>query len=178
VHERQAVLERHFLRAQQLLEALRLQRAGVDAGVVGDDDDAHARDDADAGDGAAAGDRALGVVDVLAPAGEGRELEERHAGVEQPLHALARQQLTAPLEQRPRPAARFARARLDRAPLVDQRQGVRAIGDERVAARVEREGESVHRAIVGAPSAASRAAVVPGEAKDLVVAPDSSLRSE
>ena len=37
VDERQPVLERDLLRAQQLLEALRLERAGVDAGVVGDD---------------------------------------------------------------------------------------------------------------------------------------------
>ena len=58
VHERQPVLERDRLRALQLLQAHRLQRAGVDAGVVGDEHDAHAGDDADAGDDAAAGHRA------------------------------------------------------------------------------------------------------------------------
>jgi hypothetical protein len=144
VHERQLVVERDLLRAQQLLEALRLQRAGVDAGVVGDDEDAHARDDADADDGAAAGDRTLAARTVVAEAGERRELEERHAGVEQPRDAFARQQLAAALEERRRLRARRARRRLDRSPLVDQRERVRAVGGERVALGVELDRERGH----------------------------------
>ncbi len=158
VDEGQPVLERDLLRAQHLLEPLRLQRAGVDAGIVGDDEDAHAGDDADADDRAAAGDRALDVVDVLAPAGERRQLEERNAGIEQARDALARQQLAAPLEQRRRLRARGTRARLDRAPLLDQRERVVAVGEEGVASGVERQREGRHRSARRQSSRSTRGA--------------------
>ena len=44
VHERQPVLERQLLGALELLESHRLQRAGLDAGIVDDDDTARAAD--------------------------------------------------------------------------------------------------------------------------------------
>ena len=56
------------------------------------------------------------------PAGERGELEEGNAGVEQARDALARQQLAALVEQRRRLRARRPRARLDRAPALDQRR--------------------------------------------------------
>src|SRR5204863_81555 len=83
-------------------------------------------DDADAADGAAAGHRAVHVVDVLAPAGERRQLEERNAGIEQARDPLARQQLAALLEQRRCFRAGSAGARFDAAPLLDQGERVPA----------------------------------------------------
>ena len=87
----QPVLQRHLLRAQVLLHGHRVVGAAFDGGVVGDDDDLAAVDPADPGDDPGAGRRVV----VEAVGGERRELEEGRAGVEQPVDALARQQLAA-----------------------------------------------------------------------------------
>ena len=69
----------------------RVVRATFDGRVVGDDGHFFAFDRADPGDDAGRGR----VVVVHAVGGQRRELEERRARVEQPLDALARQQLAA-----------------------------------------------------------------------------------
>ena len=94
VHQVQAgqpVLLRDLLRAEVLLDSDGVVGAALHRGVVGDDDAFAAGDAADAGDHAAGGD----VAAVHAMGRERRELEERRAGIEQPLDAFARQQLAA-----------------------------------------------------------------------------------
>jgi len=71
-----------------------VDRAALDRGVVGEDEALHAADDADAGDLRSAG--RLAVVHPLG--GQRREFEEGCAGVEQPLDALAGQQLAGGAE--------------------------------------------------------------------------------
>ena len=87
----QPVLGRDLLRPQVLLDGQRVVRAALHGGVVGDDHAGPAGDPADAGDDA--GRRRRVVVDAVG--GERRQLEERRAGVDQPVDALARQQLAA-----------------------------------------------------------------------------------
>ncbi len=71
---RQLVLQRELLHPQRLVEAVRLQRAGIDAGIVGADHAADARDEADAGDDAAAGHALVRIRYVEHVAGERRQL--------------------------------------------------------------------------------------------------------
>ena len=85
----QAVLLRDLLRAQVLLHRQREVGAALHRGVVGDDDAVAALDDADPGDDPRRG--RLPVVEV--PGCECIQLEERRAGVEQAVDALARGQL-------------------------------------------------------------------------------------
>ena len=94
VHEvdaRQAVVQRHLLRAQVLLDRHGVVGAALDRGVVGDDHAAAAVHRPDAGDDA--GRRRVAVVELLG--GERRELEERRAGIAEQLDALAHEQLAA-----------------------------------------------------------------------------------
>ena len=98
LHVRQLVLERQFLHPQRLVEAVRLQRAGIDAGIVGADHAAHAGNEADAGDHAAAGHAFVGVRHVEHVARKRRQLDKRRAGIEHQRHPLARQQLSALVE--------------------------------------------------------------------------------
>ena len=81
--------ERDLVGAQGLLQRPRVGRAAAHGRVVGDDQALDALDDADAGDDARAD------VEVGAPGGERRQLEERRVGVEQQLDALAGEQLAA-----------------------------------------------------------------------------------
>ena len=90
-HRGQPVLQRHGLRAQVLLHRHRVVGAALDGGVVGDDDALPAADPADPGDDARGGR----LVVVHAVRGKGRDLQERRAGVQQVVDALARQQLAA-----------------------------------------------------------------------------------
>ena len=111
--------QRDLLRAQVLLDRHRVVRAALDRRVVGDDHALAAGDPADAGDDARAG----ALVVVHAVGGQRRELEERAAGVEQPVDAVARQQLAAadvPLAG-PLGSAERGGGQL-RAQLVDQRE--------------------------------------------------------
>ena len=115
VHEvdaRQPVVQGHLLRAQVLLDRHRVVRAALDGRVVGDDHALAARHPADAGD----DPRARRVAVVHAVRGQRRELQERRALVQQPVHALARQQLPratcaarGPSRRRPSAPARAAR---------------------------------------------------------------------
>ncbi len=145
MHEGQLVGQRELLRAQQLLAPHVLDRAGVDAAVARDHEAAHARHVADARDHAAAGHRFVEVRRVEAVAGDRAELQPRRADVEEPRHALARQQLSAPVEQRLRRGGLVARARLERAQLADQRQHLRAIAPEGLAAHVDFGLDGGHR---------------------------------
>jgi hypothetical protein len=97
-HQRQLVLARQFLRAQRLLQAHRRHGAALDGAVAGADQHALAGHHADADDAAAALHALLAVVVVHAQAGQRAELEKVAAAVDQPRHALARQQLAALLE--------------------------------------------------------------------------------
>ena len=85
----EAVLERDLLRAKVLLDRHRVVGAALDRGVVGDDDALGAADHADAGHDAGA--RRVAVVQPVR--GQGAQLEERRARVEQPVDALADGQL-------------------------------------------------------------------------------------
>ena len=85
----QSVLERDFLRAQVLPDGHRIVGPALDGRVVGDDQDLAAGHAPDAGDDP--GRRRLVVVEI--PRGERRELEERRAGIEQLVDALADRQL-------------------------------------------------------------------------------------
>jgi len=87
----QPVVQRHLLRAQVLLDRHGVVGAALDGGVVGDDDALAAGHPADAGDDA----RARGLVVVHPGGGQGGQLEERAARVEQRVDAVARQQLAA-----------------------------------------------------------------------------------
>ena len=91
VDARQPVLLRDLLRAQVLLHREREVGAALDGRVVREDHARLALDDADAGDDPGRG--SLAVVDL--PGGERAELEERGAGVDEPIDPLARCQLPA-----------------------------------------------------------------------------------
>ena len=136
IDARQPVLPRDVLRAQVLLDRDRVVGAALDRGVVGDDHALAAHDPADAGDDPGA--RHLVVVHAVR--GELRQLQKRRPRVEQPPHALARQQL-APRQM---PLARpLVAALLDplhhRVQIVDQRA-------HRGGVRLERRGTAVNRA--------------------------------
>ena len=85
------------------------------------------------------------IVAVEQPAGEGGELEEGHAGVEQAGDALARQELAALGEERPGALARRPGARLDRAPALDQAEGARALRRARFGVAVEGRQQRRHQ---------------------------------
>ena len=91
IDARQPVLERDLLRAQVLLDRQRIVGAALHRRVVADDHHLPPGHAADAGDHARAGH--LAVVHVAG--GELADLEERRAGIEQPLDALAGQQFAA-----------------------------------------------------------------------------------
>ena len=91
VDGRQAVLERDLLGPDVLLDGHRQVAAALHGGVVGDDHHLAAVDAADARDDAGRG-RGL-VVELVR--GEGGELEERAAGIQQPVDAVAHEQLAA-----------------------------------------------------------------------------------
>ncbi len=136
----QMVLARDLLRAQVLLHRHGIVGAALDGGVVGDDDAFAAADAADAGDDAGG----MHVAAVEPVGGERRELEERRAGIEQQVDALARQKFAA----RDVPRPRLLAAALDRgielvAQVGDQALHRRGVGGEFVRARVD--GGCCHR---------------------------------
>ena len=96
VDEGQAVLECYLLGTLKLLEPHRLQRPGLDAGIVHHDHAADPADEADARNAASARDGLPGVRCVEQVSGQRGEFEEGGGGVEQQSEALARQQLAAP----------------------------------------------------------------------------------
>ena len=97
VDARQVVVGRDGLRAQVLLDGHRVVGAALDGRVVGDDHALAAADPADAGDDAGARHGLAGGVRGAVHPGRGQraELEERAARVEQPVHAVADEQLAA-----------------------------------------------------------------------------------
>ncbi len=84
-------MQRHLLRPEMLLDRDRVVRAALDRGVVADDHTLAAGDAADAGQDAGPGR----LVVVQAGGGERAELQERAAGVEQQIDAVAGEQLAA-----------------------------------------------------------------------------------
>ena len=112
VDAREVVLLGDLLGAQVLLHGEREVRAALDRGVVRDDDAAAALDHADPGHDA--GRRRLAVVDV--PGGEGVQLEECRAGVDEQVDALARRELAARRGGARSPARRRRRRRAPCAP--------------------------------------------------------------
>ena len=87
----EAVLLGDLLRAQVLLDGQREVGAALHGRVVGDDHALASLDDADPGDDA--GGRGLSLVHV--PGGQGVQLEEGAARVDEPVDPLARGQLAA-----------------------------------------------------------------------------------
>jgi hypothetical protein len=89
VDARQLVLLRHLLGAKVLLHGEREVGASLHGRVVRDDHTLLAFDDADAGDDPG---RGSGVV-VQIPRREGVQLQERRAGIDQPVDPVARSEL-------------------------------------------------------------------------------------
>ena len=85
------VLLGHLLGTKVLLDGERKVRSALHGGVVCDDDAAAALDDADARDDP--GRRRLVVVEI--PGGESVQFEERRAGVDEQVDALACRELAA-----------------------------------------------------------------------------------
>ena len=101
VDARQPVLLGDLLRAQVLLHGQREVRAALDRRVVRDDHALAPLDDADPGDDPRRG--RVAVVDV--PGRERVQLEERRAGIDQPVDPLAGEQLPARAMPLDRPLA-------------------------------------------------------------------------
>ena len=91
IDARQPVRLGDLLRAEMLLDRQRIVSAALHRRVVADDHHLPARHAADAGDHARAGHLAM----VQVAGGELADLEERRAGIEQPLDAVAGEQLAA-----------------------------------------------------------------------------------
>jgi len=89
----QVILQRDLLGAQVLLHRHRVIGAAFDRGIVGYDQTFHTRDAANPGN--HPGTR-RGIV-IQAMGGQGRDFQERAAGIQQCPNALARQQLAARL---------------------------------------------------------------------------------
>ena len=115
----EVVLLRDLLRTQVLLHGQREVRAALHGRIVRDDDAFAPLDDADPGDDPRR--RRLSVVQL--PRGEGVQLEERGAGIDEPVDALARGQLAARAVPLDRCLAAARR---------DERGAVAQLGDERL----------------------------------------------
>ena len=83
MNHRQVVFDGDVEAAHDLLHRMRIPGAAFDGGIPGVDHDLAARDDADAGD--HAGARRFAVIGGIG--GQGRQFEERRAGIEQLLDA-------------------------------------------------------------------------------------------
>ena len=91
VDARQIVLPRDVLRAQMLFHRHRIIGAALDGRVIGDDDAFAPRDAPDPGDDA----RRMHVAAIEAVGRQRRQFQERGAGIDQQVDALARQHLAA-----------------------------------------------------------------------------------
>ncbi len=150
VDARQLVFAGDRLGAQVLLDRDRVVGAALDRRVVGDD---HALGAVDAADAAnqAAGRHPVIAIHVIA--GELADFEERRARVEQPVDAVARQQLAALDVLLPRALAAALRNFFDLLPEIgNQRLHRVAVGDEFVGARIDAGFDQAH-----APALRSRA---------------------
>ncbi len=76
LHIGQLVLERELLYPQCLVEAVRLQRAGINAGIIGADHAADAGHKSNAGDQPAAGDALVGVGNIEHVTRQRRQFDE------------------------------------------------------------------------------------------------------
>ncbi len=141
IDARQPVFECDLLRPQMLFHRDGEIGAALDGGVVGDDDAFAPLDPADAGDQSGAVDGVL----IHAVRRERRQLKEWRAGIDDPQHPLARQQLAASDVTLPRPG-RAAHRRLGATPLqfLHQRAHLRRVGAEFDALGVNRRVENRH----------------------------------
>ncbi len=130
LHIGQLVLQRELLHPQRLVETVGLQRARIDAGVIGVDHAADAGDEADPGNQSAAGHALVRIRHIEHVAGERRQFEEWRAGIEHQRDALARQQLAALVEAILGGGGGRARALLQSSHPGDQRQHAVAIALE------------------------------------------------
>ena len=147
VNARQPILLRDFLRAQVLLHRHWIVRAALHRRVVGDDHAFAARDAADAGDDARRGH----VAAIHAISRERRQLEDRRAGIDEGIDAVARQQLAAGEVLLPRLFAAAARHLRGFLPQVgDQPSHHFRVGPEIVAAHVQLGFQGCHCALSAA----------------------------
>ena len=121
------VLQGDLLGAQALLQSHGGDGSALDGAVIGADEAANTLDEADAHDVAAAGHVLAAVVVVHLEPGEGGQLEERAAGVEQPRHALPGHELAALLELGARLLGVLAHAALEVAHLGEQGEHLLAL---------------------------------------------------
>jgi hypothetical protein len=125
--EGQLLLQRDRLGAQEFLQPHRLQRAGLDPGIVDQDHGPRAGHLADPRDDAAARDRCIRIRPVLQESRQRREFQERRLGIEQQRQPFPRQQLASPGETRPGLGRGRPRARLQPPHCLDQSQHVPAV---------------------------------------------------
>ena len=144
LHIGQLVLQRQFLHPQRLVEAVGLQRAGIDAGIIGADHAAHARDEADAGDDPAAGHALVGVGHIEHVSRQCRQLDKGRAGIEHQRHPFARQQLSALVKPILGGGRCRARPLFQRTHSRNQRQHPGAIGLVGIAGRRDRRFKDGH----------------------------------
>ena len=129
VDEGQALGQRDLLHAQDLVQAHRLDGAGLDARIRGHHHAARAFDEADACNDAAARHGLVGIRHVVQKARQRAQRQPGRAAVQQQRHALARQQLMA-LGKARAGLGRFGRgAVLQGAQALDARQHRRAALD-------------------------------------------------
>ena len=145
VDARQPVLERDLLRPEVLLDRHRVVGAALDRRVVGDDDARRPLDRPDPGDDPGA----RGVAVVQPGRGERAQLEERRAGVEQPVDPLPDGQLAALAMAGDRPVvaagAAFGDGGLAGAQVGDERGHRIVVGARLGARRVEAAPQDGHR---------------------------------
>ncbi len=121
IDARQPILRRDLLRAQVLLDRNRIVGTTFDRRIVGDDHAFAAGDPADSGD-----DPGSGTLVVVHPVGgQRRDFEQWAAGVEQPVDAVARQQLAAIDMTGPRSFRTTQRSRRKLAAQLLDKRGVR-----------------------------------------------------
>jgi hypothetical protein len=133
----QLVGQHDLLHAQRFAQAHGGRGAALDAGVARRDDATHTRHSADAGDDAAALDVLGAVVVVHLEAGQGGDLQERRAAVDEMGQALARGQLAALLEHGELLVGGIAHPRLQRTEALDQRQHVAPVDPKRLGIRID-----------------------------------------
>ena len=144
LHIGQPVLQRHFLHPQRLVEAIGLQRTGIDAGIVGAHHAANSGDKTDTRNYTGTRYASVRIRHIEHVTGQRRQFDERRTGVEHQRHPLARQQLPAFMEAILGGCRCGARAFLQHPHLVDQRQHAGTIGLEGFTARGNRRFNHCH----------------------------------
>lgn len=141
VHAGEAVVQRHLLGAQVLLDRHRVVAAALDGGVVGDHDRRPSGHAADAGDHPGSGG-VLAVLAVKAVGGQRGDLQERRTGVEEEIDAVAGEELAAFDVARPGLLGPAEGRGRDPLPQLQRERAVRGVvGGERGTGGVDRRSE-------------------------------------